>query len=110
RRPPLVDPYKFGEFMNANPGAVQDIQGQNIQRHVVNSQTMAQDDTAAYVATTVKVTPKLTLLAGVRAEQTENFVRGALRQNSLGVGLPANSKDFFRAVYSQTQRATSEYT
>lgn len=110
RTPPLVDPYKFAEFMRANPGAVQDIQGQNVQRQVVNSQTMAQDITAAYAAGTVRFSPRLTFVGGLRAERTENFVRGALRQNSLGAGLPANSKEFFRAVYSQTQRATSDYT
>jgi hypothetical protein len=96
--------------MRANPGAVQDIQGANVQRQVVNSQTMAQVVTSAYAAGTVRLTPRLTLVTGLRGERTENFVRGALRQNSLGVGLPANSKEFFRAVYSQTQRATSDYT
>ncbi len=110
RTPPLVDPYKFGEFMRANFGAVQDIQGANVQRQVVNSQSMAQVVTAAYAAGTLRLTPQLTLVTGLRGERTENFVRGALRQNSLGVGLPANSKEFFRAVYSQTQRATSDYT
>ncbi len=110
RTPPLVDPYKFADFMRANPGAVQDIQPQNIQRQVVNSQTMAQNVTSAYAAGTVRFSPRLTFVTGLRAERTENFVRGALRQNSLGAGLPANSKEFFRAVYSQTQRATSDYT
>jgi iron complex outermembrane recepter protein len=110
RKPPLLDPYKFGDWMRANPGAMQDIQGTNIQRQIVNSQKMAQDITAAYVATTVKPLAKLSILTGVRAEETENFVRGALRQNSLGVGLPSNSKAFFTAVYSQTQRATTKYT
>ncbi len=110
RTPPLVDPYKFATFMNANPNAVQDLQGTNIQRQRVNTQQMAQDVTAAYVAGTVRVTPKLTFVGGVRGEQTENFVRGAIRVNSLGVGLPANSKQFFDAVYSRTQRATSDYT
>jgi iron complex outermembrane recepter protein len=110
RTPPLVDPYKFADFMKANPNSVQDLQGQNIQRQRVNTQQMAQDITAAYVASTVKVTPQLTLVGGVRGEQTENFVRGAIRINSLGVGLPANSKQFFDAIYSQTQRATTKYT
>lgn len=110
RTPPLVDPYKFADFMAANPNSVQDIQGQNIQRQRVNTQSMAQNVTAAYFASSVRVTPKLTLVGGLRAEQTENAVRGAIRINSLGVGLPANSKQFFDAVYSQTQRATSDYT
>ncbi len=110
RTPPLVDPYKFAEFMKANPNSVQDLQGTNIQRQRVNTQQMAQDVTFAYVASSVKVTPKLTVMGGIRGEQTENFVRGAIRINSLGVGLPANSKPFFDAVYSQTQRATSQYT
>ncbi len=110
RTPPLVDPYKFADFMKANPNSVQDLQGTNIQRQRVNSQTMAQNVTSGYVASSIKVSPKLTLVTGVRGEQTENFVRGAIRINSLGVGLPANSKQFFDAVYSQTQRATSKYT
>ncbi|MDP3071052.1 MAG: TonB-dependent receptor [Opitutaceae bacterium] len=110
RTPPLVDPYKFAEFMRANPAAVHNIQPQNIQRQRVNTQQMAQNVTAAYFAGTVKLTPRLTFLGGLRAEQTENFVRGAIRVNSLGVGLPANSLAFFDAVYSRTQRATSDYT
>lgn len=110
RTPPLVDPYKFADFMKANPNSVQDLQGTNIQRQRVNTQTMAQDVTSGYVASTIKVSPRLTFVTGVRGEQTENFVRGAIRINSLGVGLPANSKQFFDAVYSQTQRATSKYT
>jgi iron complex outermembrane receptor protein len=110
RTPPLVDPYKFAEFMKANPNSVQDLQGTNIQRQRVNTQQMAQNVTSAYVAGTLKFTPKFTVVTGVRAEQTENFVRGAIRINSLGVGLPANSKAFFDAVYSKTQRATSDYT
>jgi TonB-dependent receptor len=115
RTPPLVDPYKFADFMRANPGAVQDIQGQNIQRQRVNTQQMAQDVTAAYVAGSVRLTPRLTLLGGLRGEQTENFVRGAIRINSLGApllarGYSSSSKEYFDAIYSQTQRATSNYT
>ena len=94
---------------------MQDLQGTNIQRQRVNTQQMAQDVTAAYVASTVKVTSRLTLLGGVRAEQTENFVRGAIRINSLGLpilarGFSSTSKQYFDAIYSQTQRATSDYT
>ena len=110
RRPPLVDPYKFAEFMQANPNAIHDIQPANIQRQRVNTQSMAQNVTSAYFAGTVRFTPKLTLVGGIRGEKTENFVRGGIRINSLGAGLPANSRQFFDAVYSQTQRATSEYT
>ena len=115
RTPPLVDPYKFAEFMRANPNAVQDIQGVNIQRQRVNTQQMAQDVTSAYVAGTVKLSSKLTLLGGLRGEQTENFVRGAIRINSLGVpilaqGFTNTSKPYFNAIYSQTQRATGDYT
>jgi TonB-dependent receptor len=110
RTPPLVDPYKFAEFMKANPNSVQDIQGTNVQRQIVNTQQMSQDITSAYLASTVRLTSKLTVVGGVRAEETENYVRGALRQNSLGVGLPTNSKAYFQAVYSKTQRATSNYT
>lgn len=115
RTPPLVDPYKFAEFMTANPNSVQDLQGTNIQRQRVNTQQMAQDVTSAYVAGTVKVSSKLTLLGGLRGEQTENFVRGAIRINSLGLpilaqGFTTTSKPYFNAIYSQTQRATSDYT
>ena len=110
RTPPLLDPFKFAQFMAANPGAVQDLQGTNIQRQVVNTQQMAQDITAGYLAGDIQLTNKLNVVTGIRVEETENFVRGALRQNSLGVGLPANSKAFFAAVYSQTQRVTNKYT
>jgi TonB-dependent receptor len=115
RRPPLVDPYKFAAFMRENPNAVQDLQGQNIQRQRVNTQSMAQDVTAGYVASTVRLTSKLTVVGGVRAEQTENFVRGAIRINSLGLpvlaaGFSNTSKPYFDAIYSQTQKATSKYT
>ena len=115
RTPPMVDPYKFADFMKANPGSVQDLQGTNIQRQRVNTQQMAQDVTAAYLASDVHLTPKLTLVGGVRAEETENFVRGAIRINSLGVpilaqGFSSTSKQYFNAIYSQTQRATSKYT
>lgn len=115
RRPPLVDPYKFADFMRANPNAVQDIQGQNIQRQRVNTQQMAQDVTALYFAGTVRLTPRLTFLGGIRGEQTENFVRGAIRVNSLGVpvlaqGFSNTSKQYFDAIYSRTQRATGDYT
>ena len=87
-----------------------DLQGTNVQRQIVNTQQMSQDITSAYLASTVRLTSKLTVVGGVRAEETENYVRGALRQNSLGVGLPTNSKAYFQAVYSKTQRATSNYT
>ncbi|MBI5691244.1 MAG: TonB-dependent receptor [Verrucomicrobia bacterium] len=115
RTPPLVDPYKFAAFMTANPRAVQDIQGQNIQRQRVNTQQMAQDVTAAYFAGTARPTPRLTLVAGLRGEKTENFVRGAIRINSLGApilaqGFSNTSKPYFDAIYSRTQRATSDYT
>ena len=40
--------------------------------------------TAAYVAGSVRVTPRLTILGGVRGEQTENFVRGAIRIRGAG--------------------------
>ncbi|MBI5767033.1 MAG: TonB-dependent receptor [Verrucomicrobia bacterium] len=115
RTPPLVDPYKFAAFMTANPNAVQDIQGQNIQRQRVNTQQMAQDVTAAYLASSIHLTPTWTVVAGVRGEQTENFVRGAIRINSLGVpilaqGFTNTSKPYFDAIYSQTQRATTKYT
>lgn len=110
RTPPLLDPYKVAVYMKQNPLAMQDLQGTNIQRQRANAQKMEQDITSAYAASTIKVTNKLTVLTGVRFEQTENFVRGAIRINSLGVGLPNNSKQFFDAIYSQTQRATSKYT
>jgi iron complex outermembrane receptor protein len=110
RTPPLLDPYKVGVYMRENPLAFQDIQPTNVQRQAVNSQNLTQDITAVYFADTVRFNSRLSLLTGIRGEKTENFARGALRQNSLGVGLPSNSKAFFQAVYSQTQRVTSNYT
>lgn len=114
RTPPLLDPYKVGLYMRENPRAFQDIQGQNIQRQRVNSQNLTQILSAAYVAGTVKLGPKASVLAGVRAEKTENFARGAVRKNSLGVpvlaaGFTATSPQYFDAIYSQTQRSTSSY-
>jgi TonB-dependent receptor len=109
RTPPLLDPYKVGVYMRANPLAFQDIQPQNVQRQAVNSQNLTQLITAAYFAGTVRLLPPLSLLAGLRYEQTDNFARGAIRINSLGTGLVANSKPWFQAIYSQTQRVTSSY-
>ncbi|MEN9634036.1 MAG: hypothetical protein RL077_2440 [Verrucomicrobiota bacterium] len=115
RTPPLVDPYKFADFMNANPNAVQNLQGANVQRQRVNTQQMAQDVTFGYVASSIRLTPRLTAVAGLRAEETENFVRGAIRINSLGVpvlarGFNSASPQYFDAIYSMTQRASSKYT
>ncbi len=114
RRPPLIDPYKVAAYMRQNPKAFQNIAGANVQRQAVNSQNLTQIITAAYTAATVRITPRLTLLAGVRAEQTENFARGAIRINSLGVpvlaaGFPASSREYLSAVFSRTQRVTSDY-
>ncbi len=109
RTPPLIDPYKVAAYMRKNPNAFQDVQGTNVQRQAVNSQSVTQDISAAYIAATIKFSPQLTLLLGVRAEQTENFARGAIRINSLGNGLTTNSKPWFQAIYSRTQRATSDY-
>jgi iron complex outermembrane receptor protein len=109
RTPPLIDPYKVAAYMRQNPNAFQDIQPTNVQRQAVNSQSITQDITSAYTAATIKLTSRLTLLLGVRAEQTEDFARGAVRKTSLGNGLVVNSKPWFQAVYSQTQRATSDY-
>ncbi len=107
RKPPLLDPYKVADYMRANPLAIQDIAAANIARRFTNSQSMAQDITAAYVASTVKVGPSLTLTGGVRGEQTENFLRGLYRQNSLGNGLTGLEQQL--ALFSQTQRVTSKY-
>ena len=100
--------------MRQNPKAFQNIAGANVQRQAVNSQNLTQIITAAYTAATVRITPRLTLLAGVRAEQTENSARGAIRINSLGVpvlaaGFPASSREYLSAVFSRTQRVTSDY-
>ena len=107
RKPPLLDPYKVADYMRANPLAIQDIAAANIARRFTNSQSMAQDITAAYAAGTVKVGSRLTITGGVRGEQTENFLRGLFRQNSLGNGLTGTAQQL--ALYSQTQRVTSDY-
>jgi TonB-dependent receptor len=114
RRPPLIDPYKIAAYMRQNPKAFQNVAGANVTRQAVNSQNITQIITAAYAAATIKLGPRLTLLAGVRAEQTENFARGAIRINSLGVpvlaaGFPNTSKEYLSAVFSQTKRVTSDY-
>jgi iron complex outermembrane recepter protein len=109
KTPPLIDPYKVAAYMRQYPNAFQDIQPTNVQRQAVNSQSITQVITSAYTSATVKITNRLTLLLGVRAEQTENFARGAVRKTSLGTGLVTNSKPWFQAIYSQTQRATSDY-
>jgi iron complex outermembrane recepter protein len=109
RTPPLLDPYKVGTYMAANPLSFQDIQPQNVQRQAVNSQNLTQDITAAYAAATVRFNQRLSLLGGLRMEKTENFARGTIRINSLGNGLVVNSKPWFQAIYSQTQRVSSAY-
>ena len=109
RTPPLLDPYKVGVYMRDNPLAFQNVQPQNVQRQAVNSQNLTQNILGAYFAGTVRLTSRLSLLTGVRMETTENFARGAIRINSLGNGLVVNSKPWFEAIYSQTQRMTSEY-
>lgn len=109
RTPPLLDPYKVGQYMRDHPLAFQDIQPQNVQRQAVNSQNLTQLITAAYFANTVRFSPSLSLLTGVRLEKTENFARGTIRINSLGNGLVVNSKPWFEAIYSKTQRVTANY-
>ena len=108
RKPPLLDPYKVAAYMKQYPLAIQDISPANIARRFSNSQSMAQDITAAYVASTVRVGPKLTLTGGVRGEQTENFLRGLYRVNSATRGI-TDALQQQLALYSQTQRATSDY-
>jgi TonB-dependent receptor len=95
--------------MRDNPLSFQDIQPQNVQRQAVNTQNLTQIISALYFAGTVRFSPKLSLLAGVRAEMTENFARGAIRINSLGNGLVVNSKPWYEAIYSQTQKVESDY-
>ncbi|MSU23915.1 MAG: TonB-dependent receptor [Opitutus sp.] len=109
RKPPLLDPYKVAAYMKQNPLAIQDIAAANIARRFTNSQSMAQDITSAYVASTVKVGSRLTLMGGVRAEQTENFLRGLYRVNSATRGI-TDALQQQLALFSQTQRATSDYT
>lgn len=109
RTPPLLDPYKVAAYMQENPLAFQNTQPQNVQRQAVNTQNLTQNILATYIAGTIRFNSKLSLLTGVRMEQTENFARGANRINSLGNGLTVNSLAWFQAIYSQTQRVTSEY-
>jgi iron complex outermembrane recepter protein len=109
RKPPILDNYKVAAYMREFPLAFQDTQGANVMRALATMQSMAQDITAAYAAATIRLTPRLTFVGGLRAEETENYVRGPVRRDRLAAGLPANSPVFFRAAYSQTQRATSKY-
>ena len=110
RTPPLLDPYKVADYMAKYPLAIQDIASANIARRYVNTQQMAQDISAAYFAGNVKLTPKLALTGGVRAEVTENFVRGPLRVNSLAVAPGASALAQQLALFSKTQRVTTDYT
>ena len=110
RRPPLLDPYKVAAYMQQYPLAIQDIAAANIARRYTNTQQMAQDISAAYLAGNVKLTPQLALTGGVRAEQTENFVRGPLRVNSSAVIPGASAREQQLALFSKTQRVTSKYT
>jgi len=109
KTPPLIDPYKVAGLHAPIPERVPRRPTDQRPAPGGQFQSITQVITSAYTSATVKITNRLTLLLGVRAEQTENFARGAVRINSLGVGLPANSKQFFQAVYSRTQRATSDY-
>jgi iron complex outermembrane receptor protein len=109
RTPPLLDPFKVADYMKLNPLAIQDISSANIARRFTNSQQMAQDITAAYAAGTFTLGPKLTLTGGVRAEETENFLRGLYRVNSATKGI-TDALQAQLALFSQTQRATSKYT
>ncbi len=109
RRPPLLDPFKVADYMRNNPKAIQDIAAANIGRRFVNSQKLAQDVSAAYVAGTAKFGSHLTVLAGARAEKTENFARGVLRQNSAGVGITDPVQQQL-AIFGKTQRIASSYT
>ncbi len=110
RRPPLLDPYKVADYMRQYPLAIQDIAAANIARRYSNTQQMAQDVTAAYVAGNLKLSPKLALTTGVRGELTENFVRGPLRVNSAAAIPGASALDQQLALFSRTQRVTSKYT
>ncbi len=109
RTPPLLDPYKVGVYMRENPLAFQNTQPQNVQRQAVNTQNLTQNIAAVYFADTIRFSPRLSLLTGVRMERTENYARGAARINSLGNGLVVNSLAWFQAIYSRTQRVTSTY-
>ncbi|MEY2877677.1 MAG: hypothetical protein RLZZ15_57, partial [Verrucomicrobiota bacterium] len=109
RKPPLLDPYKVADYMRKNPLAIQDIAAANIARRFTNSQSMAQDITAVYFASTIRPSSRLTVMGGVRGEQTENFLRGLYRVNSATRGI-TDALQQQLALYSQTQRATSDYT
>lgn len=109
RKPPILDNYKVAEYWKEYPLAFQDIQGANTMRGLASMQSMTQGITAAYTAATVRVTPKLSIVGGLRGEDTDNKVRGPVRRDRLAAGLPANSQEFFRAAYSQTQRAKSSH-
>lgn len=109
RPPPLLDPYKVAQYMQQFPLAFQNLEPGNVQREAINTQSLIQDISAGYIAATVQFGPRLTVVGGVRTELTENFARGAVRQNSLGTGLIVNSLEWNRAIFSKTQRVTNDY-
>ena len=109
RTPPLLDPFKVADYMKKNPLAIQDIASANIARRYVNTQKLAQDVTSGYFAGTAKLGPKLTIMGGVRGEETENIARGVLRQNSASRGITDPLAQQL-AIFGQTQRVSSKYT
>ena len=60
KTPPLLDPYKTGEYIRQNPLAFQNIQPTNVQRQAVNSQNITEDIPNAYAAFTAKLSSRLT--------------------------------------------------
>jgi TonB-dependent receptor len=117
--PPRYDIVKLANFLNANPGQFLDIDGLNTRNTLQGSQSFGQEITGAYVSASVRAGPKLTLIAGLRGEQTEFSARGPLLDRSLAAGIdPRNnppaknlldSHEYWQAALSKTQTASSRY-
>jgi TonB-dependent receptor len=119
RTAPRFDIYKLAAFYNANRSQFADLDGLNVRNELQGRQNFAQHITAAYFSASARPTARLTLIGGVRAEETEFLGRGPLLDPTLAAGLglrdnPAalNQLDnpaYWRAALARTQRAESTY-
>lgn len=119
QNPPRYDIVKMANFVNANPGQFLNLDGLNTRNALQGSQQFGQDITAAYVSASVRVGSKLTLIGGVRGEQTDFSARGPLLDRALAAGInprnnpPANnlldSHEYWAAALSKTQSASTRY-
>lgn len=119
QNPPRYDIVKLADYLNAFPNQFLDIDGLNTRNTLQGSQSFGQEITAGYVSASVRPTAKLTLIAGLRGEQTDFTGRGPLLDLALAAGInPRNnpparnlldSHEYWRAALSKTQRASSRY-